>query len=214
MSSNVSQYQTLPEAERIMDETYDRYEPMLRVSDAVSPETVAEELARQGILASADDVRQIAIELGACRKLGEALFLLPEDVDAILRHGKQKPRSSATEPASTAPEPSARTSKEPKKLIQPDQNVRAEVYTPPMLAKRWRCSDRHIRNMINEGKLGCFRLGGKLVRIRHSDVEAAEKAFAEEALLPGEPSPSPRDSANEVMTRARVNALRAKRLDR
>jgi hypothetical protein len=51
------------------------------------------------------------------------------------------------------------------------------------------------------------------MRIRHSDVEAAEKAFSEEALLPVEPT-TPRDPANEVMTRARVNGLRAKRLDR
>lgn len=48
------------------------------------------------------------------------------------------------------------------------------VFTPATLAKRWDCSERHVRNLISAGKLVCFRLGGKLVRIRLSDVENFE----------------------------------------
>ena len=48
------------------------------------------------------------------------------------------------------------------------------VYTPAMLADRWACSERHIRNMIDRGELPAFRLGDKLLRIRSSDVENFE----------------------------------------
>nr|WP_272950907.1 helix-turn-helix domain-containing protein [Agrobacterium vitis] len=42
--------------------------------------------------------------------------------------------------------------------------------TPAMLAERWQCSERHVRNMIARGDIPAFRLGGKLVRIKHEDV--------------------------------------------
>jgi len=48
------------------------------------------------------------------------------------------------------------------------------VYTPAMLAERWECSERHVRNMIASGELPAFRLAGKLLRIRAEDVEAFE----------------------------------------
>lgn len=48
------------------------------------------------------------------------------------------------------------------------------VYTPATLAKKWACSERHVRNMIDRGELPAFRLGGKLLRIRAEDVEAFE----------------------------------------
>lgn len=48
------------------------------------------------------------------------------------------------------------------------------VLTPAMLAERWDCSERHVRNMITSGELPAFRLGGKLLRIRREDVEAFE----------------------------------------
>lgn len=51
-----------------------------------------------------------------------------------------------------------------------------KVMTPAMLAKRWQCSERHVRNMIERGDLPAFRLGGKLIRIRHDDVVKFEKA--------------------------------------
>ena len=48
------------------------------------------------------------------------------------------------------------------------------VFTPGMLAKRWECSEGHVRNMIASGTLPAFRLGGKLLRIKASDVERFE----------------------------------------
>ncbi|RWO22861.1 MAG: DNA-binding protein [Mesorhizobium sp.] len=48
------------------------------------------------------------------------------------------------------------------------------VYTPAMLADRWECSESHVRNLIASGRLPSFRLGGKLLRIRASDVEDYE----------------------------------------
>lgn len=49
-----------------------------------------------------------------------------------------------------------------------------QVYTPSTLAERWSCSERHVRNMIDNGELPAFRLGEKLLRIRAADVEAFE----------------------------------------
>lgn len=51
-----------------------------------------------------------------------------------------------------------------------------KVMTPAMLARRWQCSERHVRNMIARGELPAFRLGGKLVRIKHEDVLAFESS--------------------------------------
>lgn len=50
------------------------------------------------------------------------------------------------------------------------------VFTPLTLAKRWECSDKHVRNLINAGHLPSFKLGGKLFRIRTADVLAYEDA--------------------------------------
>ncbi len=46
--------------------------------------------------------------------------------------------------------------------------------SPARLAKRWDCSERHIRNMIASGEIPHFRLGGKLLRIKMEDVESFE----------------------------------------
>ena len=48
------------------------------------------------------------------------------------------------------------------------------VYTPETLAKRWRCSANHVRNMIKRGYLPAFRSGGRLLRIRTADVISHE----------------------------------------
>ncbi len=48
-------------------------------------------------------------------------------------------------------------------------------YTPETLADRWQCSPRHIRNMIRDGRLRGFRVGGKLIRIRARVVEEFEQ---------------------------------------
>ncbi len=50
------------------------------------------------------------------------------------------------------------------------------VFTPLTLAKRWECSPKHVRNLINKGQLPSFKLGGKLFRIRTADVLAYEDA--------------------------------------
>jgi excisionase family DNA binding protein len=44
-------------------------------------------------------------------------------------------------------------------------------YTPASLAAEWQCSANHIRNLINNGELRAFRLGGKLLRIPADAVE-------------------------------------------
>jgi excisionase family DNA binding protein len=49
------------------------------------------------------------------------------------------------------------------------------AWTPRQLAERWECSERHVRNLINRGELQFFRLGGKLIRIPQSAVEAFER---------------------------------------
>jgi len=43
--------------------------------------------------------------------------------------------------------------------------TRARVYTPAPLAAEWKCSAHQIRNLIDNGELRAFRLGGKLLRI-------------------------------------------------
>jgi len=42
------------------------------------------------------------------------------------------------------------------------------------VAKHWQCSERHVRDLINEGHLPAMKLGGKLIRIFWSDVDAFE----------------------------------------
>ena len=54
------------------------------------------------------------------------------------------------------------------------------TFTPKMLAERWACSERHIRNLIASGNLPCIRLGGKLVRITSEVVIEYEGAGREE----------------------------------
>lgn len=48
------------------------------------------------------------------------------------------------------------------------------AFTPASLAKRWKCSPRHIRNMVKRGDLEAIALGGKLLRITRDVVEAYE----------------------------------------
>ena len=53
----------------------------------------------------------------------------------------------------------------------------AQPFTPETLAARWQCSPRHIRNMIHDGRLPGFRVGGKLLRVRARDVEEFEQCL-------------------------------------
>ncbi|MEJ5081037.1 helix-turn-helix domain-containing protein [Ochrobactrum sp. MYb379] len=59
------------------------------------------------------------------------------------------------------------------------------LFTPATLAKRWECSEKHVRNLIKTGQLNAFRLGGKLYRIKQSAVEA----FEAEAMVDALPTP-------------------------
>lgn len=62
----------------------------------------------------------------------------------------------------------------------PDQSKIARIYdrrpfTPTMLAERWQCSERHIRNLIAAGDLRAFKVGGKLMRISVDVIEEFER---------------------------------------
>ncbi|TGV15779.1 DNA-binding protein [Mesorhizobium sp. M8A.F.Ca.ET.173.01.1.1] len=91
------------------------------------------------------------------------------------------------------------------------------VYTPAMLAERWECSERQVRNMVAAGVLPAFRLGGKLLRIRGADVErfecqnGASQDYAENSASHGKRETSADVIALEPMTRRKRPA--APRLD-
>lgn len=46
-------------------------------------------------------------------------------------------------------------------------------YTPEALAERWACSAQKIRQMAQDGRIACFRLG-RLIRIPAIEVERIE----------------------------------------
>lgn len=49
------------------------------------------------------------------------------------------------------------------------------VLTPTKLSDRWQSSERHVHNMSNRGELPVFKLGGKRIRIKISDVENSKQ---------------------------------------
>jgi excisionase family DNA binding protein len=49
----------------------------------------------------------------------------------------------------------------------------SQAYTVASLAEAWRCSEGVIRKAINDGRLGCFRLG-TLIRIPAEEVRRFE----------------------------------------
>ena len=53
---------------------------------------------------------------------------------------------------------------------------RPNAFTPQMLADRWDCSERHVRNMIKRGDIRSFLFGGKLVRISSEEVDRFERS--------------------------------------
>jgi excisionase family DNA binding protein len=74
------------------------------------------------------------------------------------------------------------------------------VYTPAMLAERWACSESHVRNLIAAGNLPSFRLGGKLLRIRASDVEEYEcRAGGSQGFETNTASPGTREISADVI---------------
>ena len=79
--------------------------------------------------------------------------------------------------------------------------ARQTPFTPETLADRWQCSPRHIRNMIRDGRLPGFRLGGKLLRIRAGDVEEFEQCQntdSDDTEDNGPSSPEPDQAENVV----------------
>lgn len=96
----------------------------------------------------------------------------------------------------------------------------ARVFSPATLAKRWHCSDHHIRNMVAAGRLAGFSLGGKLLRISREEVERMENSASNvleaptvpEPMEPAlKPLPHKKERAKRLdnpLTRARVKALR------
>ncbi|TAN19675.1 MAG: DNA-binding protein [Rhizobiaceae bacterium] len=84
-----------------------------------------------------------------------------------------------------------------------------KVFTPGMLAERWACSERHIRNMIDRGDLRAFKIGERLVRVRAQDVKAFEASHISSAE-PERAAEQPPTRA-KPLERARINALRQAR---
>ena len=46
-------------------------------------------------------------------------------------------------------------------------------FTVAALAERWQCLRQHVHDLINSGKIACFRLG-RLIRIPADEVERIE----------------------------------------
>ena len=66
----------------------------------------------------------------------------------------------------------------------------AQAQRPSDLARRWQCSERHVRNLIATGDLPAFRLGGKLLRISQAAVERFEQCQNIDSSASEESSPS------------------------
>lgn len=79
--------------------------------------------------------------------------------------------------------------------------------TPRMVAERWECSERHVRNLLEQGLLPYFRLGGKLIRILREDVAEFERRGGTEQEPEAETVPEPPPEAGVT------KRPRAKRLD-
>jgi excisionase family DNA binding protein len=93
----------------------------------------------------------------------------------------------------------------------------ANLYTPHTLAKRWKCSERLVRNMANAGELPSFKLGGKLLRIKAEDVEAFEQRGgdaegASEDSLPDGVGGAAREAQPDAPEEAKPKKPRAKPL--
>ena len=55
------------------------------------------------------------------------------------------------------------------------QNTEIKSLSPTQLASRWKCSSSAIYNLISSGEVKSFRLGKKILRITHDEVERFEK---------------------------------------
>lgn len=71
---------------------------------------------------------------------------------------------------------------------------------PRDVAERWGCSERHVRNLIRDGKLGHFRVGDRLLRIPAAAVEEYERRQTVEAASTA-PLTAPTDAASAIRQR-------------
>ncbi|WP_424981613.1 excisionase family DNA-binding protein [Maritalea sp. S77] len=84
-------------------------------------------------------------------------------------------------------------------------------FTPDTLAKRWGCSGKHVRNLIDRGELRFFRLGSKLIRIPADAVREFEgQATAAKQDAPVEHEEAPQ--ADPPVERNRLSPLTRARL--
>ena len=86
----------------------------LKVSEALTPHAVVAILQSKGIAVSERTLREKARRLGACRIIGKAMFLMPEDIDAIIAAAKPKAKISTD----TAPGVSQWTEADTDKLLE------------------------------------------------------------------------------------------------
>jgi excisionase family DNA binding protein len=85
-------------------------------------------------------------------------------------------------------------------------------YTPETLAKRWGCSGKHVRNLLERGELRFFRLGSKLIRIPADAVREFEgqattvkqDAPVEHEIAPQADPPAERRTPNRLSPVARA----------
>jgi hypothetical protein len=61
------------------------------LDEAISPAAAVAKLQSAGIQISERTLRERARQLGACRVLGKAMFLLPSDIDTIINAAKPEP---------------------------------------------------------------------------------------------------------------------------
>jgi excisionase family DNA binding protein len=72
------------------------------------------------------------------------------------------------------------------------------------LSERWGCSERTIRNMLKEGKLRSFVVGGTLIRISHEEVEKWETNQNLSGTEENSQSASPKTDADSAVRLARM----------
>lgn len=83
------------------------------------------------------------------------------------------------------------------------------ILTPAQVAERWQVNERTVRRMCASGRLPGLRLSGKLLRLRLSDVEEFENQRGRSsALAEASPSSGQDQTGSEILTRARLRALR------
>lgn len=56
----------------------------------------------------------------------------------------------------------------------PTEKTRPLIWTPELIAKRWRCDAKTVRTMLNNGTLKGFRVGQKLWRVRVEHLDEYE----------------------------------------